>query len=425
MFAGGLWLQLVSVLHHDPAWLIHGTEVFLDGGQLYQDVFEVNPPLVFYLTVPPVWFARRFGLFDINVFTVYVFLLTAISLAIVWRLLRRDATLPLVVRNGFLLAAGYVLIVYPAERFGQREHLMIVLSLPYLMLLGARARGVRCATHVAIGIGAFGALGLALKPYFLVVPAVAEFYLMVRAAKYGFRRVLRPETLAVASVVLLYGMTIVAFTPTYLTTIVPFAVAVYGAGYGASLSVVLGQPQTLLLPIIVLLHLIIRRMQRAPEIGDILALGACAFFAIFVIQMKGWRYHLYPVDAMLFLLLADMVLWGLADDAPLRKVPVLSAAITGLLVLMAAFRTRHSCRLRYLRICRWCFQRLSAGQLLSAWLVLAVRHSVAAARAGGASDTFPQDRAVPARCGRRGSDEAPAGTDFCRQRYSPAALRQP
>ena len=326
-----MWLQLRTVLHHDPAWLIHGTEVFLGGGRLYQDVFEVNPPLIFYLTVPPVWLAGRLNLFDIDVFVIYVFALSAISLGLAWAVLGRESGLPRGIRAGLVPAATFALIVCPAERFGQREHLMVILALPYLLLIAARARRVGCSRGLAIPIGLLAGFGFALKPHFLLVPLAMECWLALRSG--AWRRALRPETVALAAVVLVYGLAIAVFTPGYLTVIIPFAISVYGAGYGTTLPMVLLQGETLLLPAIVLIHLAVRRHQRAPEAGDVLAIAACCFFVAYLMQMKGWRYHLYPVDAALFLLLASDVLQGLAAGA---AAPRLTGALGGLLAVLAA-----------------------------------------------------------------------------------------
>jgi hypothetical protein len=280
-----------------------------------------------------VWFARRFNLFDVNVFIVYVFLLIAVCLAIVWFLLRGVAALSPLVRHGILLAAAVALAVCPAESFGQREHLMLILSLPYLLLVGTRSRHIACGTRLAVAIGALAALGFALKPHFLLLPAAAECYLAVRTG--NFRRCARAETLALAGTVLLYFAVIACFTPDYLTTIVPFALAVYARGYDARLSAVLAPPELLLLPVLVLLQSIMRRRQIVPEIGDILGIAAVCFFAIYVVQMKAWSYHLYPLDATLFLLLSGIFLQGLAPAAALPRLRYLTAAIGVLLVIMA------------------------------------------------------------------------------------------
>ena len=63
---GAVWLAsllyfLQATPNHDVAWYLVATDRFLDGARLYRDIIEVNPPLVFYLTVPPVAVARLTG----------------------------------------------------------------------------------------------------------------------------------------------------------------------------------------------------------------------------------------------------------------------------------------------------------------------------------------------------------------------------
>jgi len=331
---GGLWQQLRSVLHHDPAWLIHGTEVFLGGGKLYRDVFELNPPLIFYLTVPPVWIAQQFGLFTIDVFVVYVFVLIATSLALAWALLRHDHVVSWSFRQLFLLAAALTLVVMPSERFGQREHLMVILSLPYLLLLVLRSRLIAAGAILSAAIGTLAALGFALKPYFLLVPAATELYLVMRANT--IRRCFRPETTTLAVVGLIYFASILVFTPDYLTVIVPFAAKVYDSGYNSTLFSVLARPESILMPVILLAHLVTRRRQPIPELGDILSIAAVGFFAAYVMQMKVWSYHIYPLDAALYLLLASVFLQGLRSVAAPPPLRYLNAALAGLLAIMTA-----------------------------------------------------------------------------------------
>jgi len=299
-------LQLHSTLHHDPAWLIHGTEVFLDGGKLYRDVFELNPPLIFYLTVPPVWLARQFHLFDIDTFVVYVFGLIALSLWASWLALSKDEALPPWIRTFTLLAAAIAVAICPAGNFGQREHLMIVFSLPYLLLAAGRARSLFRDRCLAFNIGVFSAFGFALKPHFLLIPFALECYIILRTGT--LTRIIRAETIGLGAMTLLYAAVIAWFTPDYLTTIVPFGVAVYGGGFDSTLLAVLACPATLLLPLVLALHIVLRRNLRVPEFADTLCVAAVCSFIIYVVQMKGWSYQAYPVDATLFLGLAALLL---------------------------------------------------------------------------------------------------------------------
>jgi hypothetical protein len=292
-------IQLRSVLHHDPAWLIHGTETFLDGGALYREVFELNPPLIFYLTVPPVWLARQLHVSDLDMFVLYVSALIALSLTAARAVLRNDPVVPESGRNALLLTAAVALAVCPAGNFGQREHLMLVFALPGLLLTMRRARRLPTSARLAWVIGALVVPGLALKPHFLLLQVAAECVLLWHTR--SLRNLLRPETLALAAGLMLYLAAIAWFTPDYLGTIVPFGMAVYEQGFDASWGALLLRPASLLLPLLLALHAATRRGLGAPQLGDLLCTIAVCCLAIFLAQRKGWSYQAYPLDATLFL----------------------------------------------------------------------------------------------------------------------------
>ncbi|HEU4439118.1 MAG TPA: hypothetical protein VFT36_07695, partial [Methylomirabilota bacterium] len=137
---GMLWLaSLVYFLHttlnHDVAWYLVAADRFLDGARLYRDIIEVNPPLAFYLAVPPVAAARLTGWEPIDCLVVYVFLLIALSLAICDHLLKTQSDRSAGYRVGVLFAAWAALVLQPLALLGQREHFAVILSLPYLVLL--------------------------------------------------------------------------------------------------------------------------------------------------------------------------------------------------------------------------------------------------------------------------------------------------
>ena len=341
--------QFSAILNHDSAWLIHGTEVFLNGGRLYVDVFELNPPLIIYLTVPPVWVAKQLHASSIDVFVLYIFLLAVVSLSLIWLTLRETPRLSPFVRNGILIAVTPVLVLYPAADFGQREHLMVILALPYLFLAATRARWQARDWRLAAAIGVLGAIGFSIKPHFLLVPLAAECYIAVRAR--SLRRLTRPETLAFAATVTAYVVTIPVFTPEYLTTIVPFGMAVYDHGFDSPLWRVLLTPWVICLPAVLLFHLVLRKQLVIAEICDLLCLSAVCFLVIYAVQSKGWSYQAYPIMAMavlalsvIFLNVTEKVLPGRprgANATALRSL-ALCACVLILVMGTTASRERYS-----------------------------------------------------------------------------------
>ncbi|MFO0989709.1 MAG: hypothetical protein U1F37_20535 [Alphaproteobacteria bacterium] len=326
--AAALLLQLGGTLNHDSAWFLTATARFLDGARLYVDIVELNPPLAFYLTVPPVAAARLLGVASADAFVVYVFALIAGSLALSRAIAgTHDRAMP-APRRWIGVIALFALTWLPGAAFGQREHLIVVFALPYLVLVAMRASGRAVSPRLAMLAGLAGGVAFSIKPPFLIVPVMLEIYLrLVRGRQGAF---FRAETLVLAAAVSAYALSIFVFTPEYVAFVVPLAGAVYGA-YEAAPAAVLVRLETLLLPVAAAAVVSLRGRYAAPRFAETFLGAGAAFFALYVAQMKGWQYQLYPATAMLMLCAGAML-----ADAPARAAAFRTASVPALLLLILA-----------------------------------------------------------------------------------------
>ena len=100
-----------------------------------------------------------------------------------------------------------------AQDFGEREHLVLALLLPYVLLVTARREGRILPRSLALAIGAGAALAFALKPHFLLVWLGAEIWLRSdRARRYDRPH---PETVLIIGLLAAYGIGIIVLTPEY------------------------------------------------------------------------------------------------------------------------------------------------------------------------------------------------------------------
>ena len=336
---GGGWLALSTTLNHDSAWYLHATKQFLAGARLYEDIVEVNPPLAFYLTVPPVWLAEATGVFAVDLFFLWVFALCGASLLLTRQVLALSPDLPASARRALLIAVALTLILCAWRQIGQREHLLLIFAMPYLCLAAVRATGAGVNRWLAIAVGLSAALGFGLKPYFLLVPAVAELYLMRT-----LRRPLglfRPETWSLGAALVIYAMSVFVFTPEYLTRVVPLAGEVYYAYVGPIFGV-LFRAETFLLLVVLALYRPLRPTTPMRPFADVFVLAAVAFYVIYLVQMKGWSYHRIPVSAALFVTLVCL-LFGAFERARRTGIVLVSLVLTltaGFLVLNGSYKNR-------------------------------------------------------------------------------------
>ena len=328
-----LAFYLQQPINHDTAWYLAATPRLLDGARLYRDIIEINPPLAFYLTMPPILAARITDLSADACFTTYVFLLGAASLTLANHLLARLPDASRTYRWGMLFAAFVAFAIMPMPFFGQREHLTLILAMPYLLLVAVRVTGGSCGGRTAVLIGALAAAGLGLKPYFLIVPVLLEAYGMIvrRSLRFAFR----PETWALGTAIALYVASIFLLTPDYVDFIVPMASLVYGA-YSAPLNAVIGSMPLLAFIVAILLYAVARAIRPADRPTDILALAAVGFTAAYLMQSKGWLYQLIPAIAAVWLMGASILL---RNGVPNRGNAPLHVGVAILVYLLIASQT--------------------------------------------------------------------------------------
>lgn len=313
LLAAGLAVQMSTYLNHDVAYLLYTVGQLLDGATLYRDIIDVNPPLVWYQALPSVVVARALDVSEITTFRIYIIALIAISLflsnIVLGRLLEDE---PAETRHILLFAIALFLTLWGVD-FGQREHVMTILVMPYILLTAAVARGTRLSWPTAVAIGFCAGFGVALKPYFLLLPVLLELYLMA-----GSRRWMtwtRPEALTLGILVTAYIAFIAAFTPEYFTHMLPIGLEVYWAYNGEPASVFTALAWRVAIPLPVIVLLSAGRHRPVPQLQWVFGIAAAALAVSGVAQFKGWSYHVYPTFVVLATWALFLVATRLAVDA--------------------------------------------------------------------------------------------------------------
>lgn len=292
--------ELTTFARSDIAFLLYAAGRVLDGARLYVDLVEINPPLIIGVNIVPVVLSRLFGLSDVLVYRLCTIGLLIGSIALcAWvidrtRLIERE---PL--RRRVLLLLTAALFLLPGIDFGQREHLLVALLLPYLFVVMARAASREVPPRAAFGIGLLAGIGLALKPHFLLLWVAIEAYLGWRAR----RRVPWPEAMGVAAFLVSYGLGIALLTPEYVGLVASVGRAYAGYLHDPALHVLVTAPGTTICWLGVLAAVALLAWSRHREVWVVFALALGSSFLAGVAQQKGWTYHFYPASAFALLLL--------------------------------------------------------------------------------------------------------------------------
>ena len=295
-----------SPLKDDVAWLLWVAKKWLAGRELYVDLVEVNPPLVIWLYAIPAAIASWFHLAPKLAST--LFFASILLGSAWWTACLLQGRAPLLERRLPVFSLiGTLLLVLPGVEFGQREHLLAAVVLPYIALFVRALEGEREPLIQAAIAGAIAALGCAMKPSYGLALVMVEVVGLIR----GHRR-LRLAPAAFVATTGLYGVAVLVFEPDFLTKAVPLALALYG-GTDTSVWHILMESQNLLFGQAVALLICWYSQESMGQHSSFLrhlylalVAFAVACTVLFVMQGKDWFYHRLPATTATVLAL---LLW--------------------------------------------------------------------------------------------------------------------
>jgi hypothetical protein len=343
--SGGTALLVAPrAIGHDQAALLRNGMEIATGALPFRDVVDINSPVIHYFNAIPALAAAFARTNPIPWFTVVVLLLSAWSAVLSDRAFRsmspdaqwteRLAVLLVPLGPGTV----HLLLAEP----GQREHLCVLLYFPFLLSRVAAAVDKPVGTpagRYAIGLAA--AIGVAMKPHF-IVPALA-FEAALLLAHRKPRLLIAPEVFGAVSVglILVAALTLLPFEAREVLTgqVLPSVRHGYVA-YGAPNAILFRRAGVRLLVFAVLAAVVWRLGPRSfrPALLPVTAFFIGALLST-ILQGKAFGYHYIPADAALILLTGGATAGLVAGDRFQRLRPV---AITVIVAVMIVWRPVHA-----------------------------------------------------------------------------------
>ena len=276
-------------------------EKFLHGQRLYVDFIDPNPPATMFLYVVPAWLAGLIGVRGEFVVGVLVLFAAALSLWLAARILVRAKLLA--DRDGWLLAtiAAAALTVLPGAAFGEREHVGLIVFLPFLAASAARAAGRLLDLPMAIVAGIGAGIAVVVKPHFAaaIIATAAASAICARS----WRPLLTIEDWIAAAVAITYGAWVAVAYPQFISDMLPLVVTVYVPVKTEFWRFVIAFATPLWLLALALIVWLKRRAVLEPPFCLLLA-ASFGFAISYYVQQKGWAYHSYPMLALAVMALA-------------------------------------------------------------------------------------------------------------------------
>lgn len=301
IFCLGWIVEQHIIFSRDTSWLLEASKRMFAGGNYINDFYENNPPWVLYFYLPAVVIAKYFSINILLSCHLFVFFLAGGSLAICWSLLQKIFFKEdIILAKIFLVTMAAVFLLLPSYDFGQREHLLWILSAPYLLLVAARLQGFEFKRWFTVLIGLCAGSVFLLKPYFIPTLMLVELFFSIKRRR--LLAVFRPETIAMAVLGVLYAMLIVMRHMDYILEVMPFALRWCGLGDHDPWIIVLNGLLVLYSIFVLIFCVASYHYNRYQTLTVILSLALIGFLISYFIQHTTWYYHRYPAIALAFLM---------------------------------------------------------------------------------------------------------------------------
>jgi hypothetical protein len=299
-----LYFLIKSHVNGDVAFYLYAGKRIVEGAVLYRDVGDMNPPLLYFLNVPSAYLGRWLGTPAHVPFFVGLWFLMFGILYEVARLLVATKTCSRIWTYPTLLLIAFDFGIWNRGEVGQRDHVVAYLFLPFVLSLAARIEGQLPSRFDALAISIVTAIGIALKPYFLVPWFMVLAYVAWKNGPVKTARL--PEFWVVVLVNLLHLAVVLICFPLYLPMI--RLIVLYYHAYDISL----GEFRWLVVPCGLLIAAkTIRVRASMRHVLSLCAITSFGFMCEIVAQRKGWSYHYVPMwlflKAVVVLLLLDLM----------------------------------------------------------------------------------------------------------------------
>jgi hypothetical protein len=185
---------------------------------------------------------------------------------------------------------GAVFLLLPAHEFGEREHLCMMMVMPYVFVLGRRLGNKTVHTGLAFVAGLMAGVGFAIKPFFLIPLVTFELYVISHDRKLA----VRTETVIILAIMIGYLGSVFLLLPDYIYVVVPVLLQLYYPGFGEELLVLLLTPGVIFCLTSLLFYCLAYERDEYGLLPRILSLGVVGFLLSYLLASTLWYYHLLP-----------------------------------------------------------------------------------------------------------------------------------
>lgn len=181
-----------SIINHDVALNYYYSRCVVEGQKPYIDFIDMNAPMIWYLFIPAYCIEKLFSFPPELVIRLFVTAIAVVHILLSLRWYREESSFIDTVFIGLCLLT-VIFMAFPYD-FGQREHMIVVMTFPLLFALILKSPYKSSAFSLSLFYSSLSfILGIGIKPMYitLVIPLFADSYFRRKILKncsftYGF-----------------------------------------------------------------------------------------------------------------------------------------------------------------------------------------------------------------------------------------------
>lgn len=296
-------LQSHLYLSWDVIWGMHNVSKLLSGGTYARDFFDISPPMIFFIYALPRVFIKCFHVdlaLTVRLFTFFIALVSILLCDVICKKIFPEVKKKYVIY--FMCVLAFVYLLIPASQLAQREHFLVLLVTPYLLLITLRLENKSISFWLRLFIGILAGIGFGIKPYFLIPLVLVELTAMIKSKKFFF--FFRLETCVILNVLILYLVAVKVFTPTYFSVILPYAFQFYWHYAQQTMDTLLFNTFGLILFAALLVGNINYLLDFQKNLFLILIIATLGCTLTYLLAGQAWFYHVIPLYSYSIMILA-------------------------------------------------------------------------------------------------------------------------
>ena len=224
-----LWLVLLFQIRigADVAWLTQAAEHFLRGQSMVEYFFETNPPLSVLIYLP-VALLKQLGLSSWTALNIFVLTLTVFSF-FSSRYFLRFWDIPPIIKSLFLLGFFFVVTCLSSFDYGQRDHMLAIMLLPFVLGQLSITFGHKPNSPFRLLTFILVSPFILIKPHYGLIPTAVLVHRLIKTR--SLKLVLDSDFIVLALATLSYIAVVLLVFPDFVSVILPAAMDLYASEF--------------------------------------------------------------------------------------------------------------------------------------------------------------------------------------------------